>query len=389
MVKTKMSVERDFNFNIPVTLLKGDADEWKIGGVASTEDKDFQGEIVKIDGLDISALAKNGFFNQDHKKGFENILGKVDLAEKRDNPEYGKHLYVEGTLFKTQAASQAAWNIMNELDKSSDERKMQLSVEGKILKREGKDKKTITKAKVENVALTLKPINEKTFATFIKSFEAFEEEINKAKDIKPLIISFLKENPEPTDEQVHEFAEKNKIDEHKFEEQIYKLLSSYIKQEVKKSEEDDNFVTVRLSKSTAEKLIEYTDSKKSFKEHLMSLCKGMALDEVDKVFLVLRKAKDEIKKKKIDKALTATHSYATQLPQERTDGDVMTQESLDTKKRNSIILGEDEEIKKKNKRDKKLKQILESTAKSFPEIDIKDISKMVFDKYEMRGEDNK
>lgn len=303
-----MLVEEKFNFNIPLEILgKGDKEgEWRIGGIASTENKDFQGEVVQIDGLDISTLAKNGFFNQDHKKGFENILGKIDKAEKRQTDEDGKHLYVEGRLFKTQPAAQAAWNIMNELDKSEDltGKRMQLSVEGKVQKRIGKDKKVIAKAKVDNIALTLNPINDHTFANFLKSLEG-------------------------------------------------------MKSSKEESTIDSEFVNVSLHKSVIEKLNEYVDNKKSFKDHIYDVAEQM--DEIEqKSFLRVLK-----------KALTSTYSYASELPSERTGGDVMTQESLD---------------RKKKKKKKKLKDIVYTIKKSFPSINLEQLVKTVFERYNLRGE---
>lgn len=42
------------------------------------------------------------------------------------------------------------------------------------------------------------------------------------------IIKFFQENPNPKDDQVHEFADKNKISPHELETKIYSILSEYI-----------------------------------------------------------------------------------------------------------------------------------------------------------------
>ena len=42
------------------------------------------------------------------------------------------------------------------------------------------------------------------------------------------IMKFFKENPEPPDSDVHAFAEKEKVDPHKFEEIIYKIIGSFL-----------------------------------------------------------------------------------------------------------------------------------------------------------------
>jgi len=311
-----MDKTKNFSFNIPVKLVKGkDKEEWRIGGVASTEHKDFQGEIVKIDGLDISTLSKNGFFNEDHKKGFKNVLGKIDFVEKRKNDDVGKHLYVEGKLFQSQPSSKAAWNILNELGKSDSGKKMQLSVEGKIIKRTGKDKKVVQKAKIENIALTLNPINDYTFASFVKSFQDFENEKLKEEGPKKLSIN-------------------------------------------------NDFVLVNLSKSSYNKLLEYIDHKKSFKDHITDICKGMNKEEISSLFNVLIKAKDEL-----NKSLEAGHAYASKIPGQMTDGEVMTKESLESNK------------KKKDKKKDKLKFVINEVKKSFTDIDYVTIVTKVLDKY--------
>src|SRR5271157_1993804 len=57
-----------------------------IEGVASTEKRDQQGEILDIDGADISTLTdKRGFVNSDHSGRFEHLVGRVIGAKKIHN----------------------------------------------------------------------------------------------------------------------------------------------------------------------------------------------------------------------------------------------------------------------------------------------------------------
>jgi len=58
-----------------------------------------------------------------------------------------------------------------------------------------------------------------------------EEETKKLGKIHNKIKKFFQENPNPSDKQVHEYAESIGIDEHKFEEHIYMLLSAYVKKD--------------------------------------------------------------------------------------------------------------------------------------------------------------
>jgi len=55
----------------------------------------------------------------------------------------------------------------------------------------------------------------------------FDEQDN---NIEVKIIEFFKKNPNPPDKEVHAFAEANKINEHKFEEMIYKVISDMFAQ---------------------------------------------------------------------------------------------------------------------------------------------------------------
>jgi hypothetical protein len=149
---------------MPVNLTKGEDGKMRIGGIAATEDKDLQGEIVKLDGLDISELKNGrGVFNDDHRKGFENIVGVIDHAKVDD-----KGLYVEGELLDNEKGRNI-YKIMSFCQKNDKAPRVQMSIEGKILKRAGSDRKVVAKAKVDKIALTLDPINKNTYADLVKS----------------------------------------------------------------------------------------------------------------------------------------------------------------------------------------------------------------------------
>ena len=63
--------------------------------------------------------------------------------------------------------------------------------------------------------------------------EKYLTEIQKQEenyDIQRKIIEFFKINSKPSDLQVHNFAKKNGINEHRFEEMIYELLGSIFSQ---------------------------------------------------------------------------------------------------------------------------------------------------------------
>lgn len=169
-------VNNAFSFCMPVEFSKGNNDEWKIRGLASTDSIDLQGEQVKQAGLDISALkAGLGLFNYDHEKGPENIIGAIEKADQ--TPE---GLHVEGYLFKHQPRAKAFYDIMRSL-KPEQARRVQMSIEGKIIRRDGEDGKVIAQAKVEKVALTVDPVNTDTYTEILKSLN--KSEIVEAKTV--------------------------------------------------------------------------------------------------------------------------------------------------------------------------------------------------------------
>lgn len=166
--------EKDFKFHIPVDLIKADDSdegEWKIQGIASTPDEDLQGETVNPDGLDISPLKTGkGILNYDHKPGFENVLGEVEDADFVDM-DGKKCLMVKGYLFKHQERAKGLYNILKSLKKGSSKR-VQMSIEGKVIQRDFVNNKAIKKARIDKVALTLDPVNPYTYAELVKSLNS-------------------------------------------------------------------------------------------------------------------------------------------------------------------------------------------------------------------------
>ena len=167
-------IMKSFQIHIPVELEKSkDAegeDHWIVKGVASTADKDLQGEVVDQNGMDIAPLkAGRGLFNVDHQKGPENVIGQIEDAEfvKSDGKRV---LMVKGYLFKHQPRAQAFYNIMKSVKKGSAPR-VHMSIEGKILQRDAVNKSVIRNARIDKVALTLDPVNPYTYADLSKSLE--------------------------------------------------------------------------------------------------------------------------------------------------------------------------------------------------------------------------
>lgn len=151
-------------FIMPAELAKAENGEWKVKGLASTEHKDQQGEIIIQKGMDLTPIdKKQGYFNFDHQPGIENIVGAIDGYSKTP-----AGLYVEGRLFKNHTKAKALHEIMSSLGES-DRGRVGLSVEGRIIERDPYNPKIIKKCEIKNVAITLNPVNSDTYADLMKS----------------------------------------------------------------------------------------------------------------------------------------------------------------------------------------------------------------------------
>lgn len=186
-------MQKSFKFQVPVTLKKNDTGEWRIAGLASTEDVDKQGEKILQSGLNINPLkAGKGIFNLDHSNSVGDIVGKIDNAYFSD-----KGLMVEGYLLQHVDNAKSVYQVMQSLKPEDKKSVFSLSVEGKIEERDGKDDKTIKSAIIDRVALTTKPVNPNTFVELVKSLNApqtVKEAFRAALVKKAMSVGFPQEN---------------------------------------------------------------------------------------------------------------------------------------------------------------------------------------------------
>jgi hypothetical protein len=157
-------IEKTFNCWVPAQVIKSgkstNGKRW-IQGIASTNSRDLQGEIVAQKGIDTSYFLKNGYFNNDHKPGTENKVGEpVDCKITKDG------LWVKGFVYEGKKAADDIWEHMTSLNKSGASRRMGFSIEGKVLQRNGN---TIEKCWIQDIAITPAPVNCSTWAEVTKS----------------------------------------------------------------------------------------------------------------------------------------------------------------------------------------------------------------------------
>lgn len=81
-----------------------------------------------------------------------------------------------------------------------------------------------------------------------------EEKTKETNSIQNKIKDFFRKNPNPADKQVHAYAESLGIDEHDFEEHIYKLLSNYVKKDNVSEQTQLNEIFIEESQDDIESL---------------------------------------------------------------------------------------------------------------------------------------
>src|SRR5690606_24170351 len=174
-----------------------------ISGIAACETIDSSGEILRIDGLDITSLERDGVFNWEHEsKTASSIVGKILKARKifseqdcinESQKKYWKalkvpFLWVMGELFDDVGHSEAM-NIaaMIRYDmKAKAEGKytedmaqlINLSVEGAKLKKEGN---VVTRSIARKVSITITPCNKVAQAEAHQEQPAPKKEGRKSK----------------------------------------------------------------------------------------------------------------------------------------------------------------------------------------------------------------
>jgi hypothetical protein len=167
-----MARELPFNFEMPVDFFEkanaAPGKQRRIGGIASIETDDKQKEQLLARGLDFSEAISDGWFNDNHSKDTDAVIGfpeETRMFKKGELLPSGKHApaaghWVEGYLLEDYPRADRIWKLGKSLQKTG--RRLGFSVEGKVLKRAGLNKsgsRIIAKAKVRNIAITNCPVN--------------------------------------------------------------------------------------------------------------------------------------------------------------------------------------------------------------------------------------
>ncbi len=184
-----MSYGLPFEFNVPIGMWLDKAAppgrQKRFGGLITTDGKDRQDEIILQKNLDLDPFIHHGWYNDNHTKDTDGIIGFPDktsiryfakgaqLPDGKFAPNNGH--WAEGYMLDNERGLKI-WDTAQALAKAGDERRLGFSVEGGIQKRQGKNNKTIAKAIVKNVAITNCPVNtDAQLHTMIKSLMAVEQ----------------------------------------------------------------------------------------------------------------------------------------------------------------------------------------------------------------------
>lgn len=163
-----------FQFHMPLSFFeKSDAPDGqrrRIAGLVTTQSRDREGETILQRGLDFSEFLDFGWFNDNHSKETDGVVGYPDavrfvrkgeaLPDGRQAPADGH--WSEGFMLEGDPRADKIWAKGLALQKSGSGRRLGFSIEGVIQKRTGQDNKVIAKAKVRNVAITHCPVNTDT-----------------------------------------------------------------------------------------------------------------------------------------------------------------------------------------------------------------------------------
>lgn len=136
-------------------LIKGGENELRgdFSLIASTEQRDLDGELVLQKGLEWSLFKDRGWFNFEHKGGLEFAIGEptdVQACMHKGVPA----TRVDGFLYLDDPEGRKAYNKAKMLQKSSTRRRLGGSIEGPVIERDSVDRSIVKRALVTNVAIT-------------------------------------------------------------------------------------------------------------------------------------------------------------------------------------------------------------------------------------------
>lgn len=169
----------------------------EIDACAGSQLRDTQGEMLSVEGADISDLqAGKGRWNDNHGKGFFNSIGRITEAKKilkaedcdNERQKYywekvkAPYIYVKGILYDDEdhPNAKAAAAILRNIHKADVPLKLKASVEGGVISRGVSDPTLLARTKIHSIALTFTPANN---ATLVEPVSLDKSHVNEEADM--------------------------------------------------------------------------------------------------------------------------------------------------------------------------------------------------------------
>ena len=176
----------------------------EIDCIAGSQLRDTQGEMLSVEGADISELeAGKGRWNDNHGKGFFNSIGRITSAKKilkaddcdddRQRHYWDKvkvpFIYAKGYLYDDEdhPNARAAAAILRNLHKHDVPLQLKASVEGGVISRGVADSSLLARTKIHSVALTFTPANNNTLVEPISLDKSHVDEVTDMLLIKSVL----------------------------------------------------------------------------------------------------------------------------------------------------------------------------------------------------------
>lgn len=146
---------------------RGDANVAEVEGIASTEHKDHEGQVLKQDGLDWRYFLREGWINYEHEDVKHPTRGTVAIIGEPIEVWPTTHEGLPATalrahIFLDDPRGAQVIKTLETLQKASSARKIGFSIEGDALDVDDpRNPKVVKKAVIYNVTLTSNPVNPK------------------------------------------------------------------------------------------------------------------------------------------------------------------------------------------------------------------------------------
>jgi hypothetical protein len=200
----------------------------EIDMIAGSQLRDTQGEMLSVEGADITDLTLGkGRINDNHGKGFFNAIGRITHAKKifksedcdDDRQKYywdkvkAPYIYVKAELYDDEdhPNARAAAAILRNLHKTDCPLQLKASVEGGVISRGISDNSLLARTKIHSIALTFTPANNNTLVEPISLGKSFIDEATDMLLIKSVL--HLAENNVPSFRHIVRDASATKVHE--------------------------------------------------------------------------------------------------------------------------------------------------------------------------------